>query len=143
MRQLIEADNLIHGDRNEEYGPAEEDFAVTAMYWSTYLQDRLAEPLTAKDVAMMMALLKIRREMVQHLRDNLVDACGYLALAGEISGEDAEPPKSWEFRRETGNWHDNLRDDVEESSHYLGCMDPECKVQICVTKRTAYEKAGL
>jgi anti-sigma factor ChrR (cupin superfamily) len=84
---LEEADYLTKADRQSSYGDASEDFVVIAGYWSLYLGDRLSELLTDKDVAMMMALLKIRREQHKHKRDNIVDACGYLKLAGNIEGE--------------------------------------------------------
>lgn len=42
------------------------------------------EGLDPKDVAMLMALLKIARESNQDKQDNLIDAVGYLGLAGDM-----------------------------------------------------------
>jgi hypothetical protein len=80
------------GERNGEYGDAVEDFEIIAEYWNVYLeslrrQGRLLTRLEAKDVALMMTLLKIRRESTHPKRDNIVDGCGYLALAQKCEEE--------------------------------------------------------
>jgi hypothetical protein len=82
---LREAEHLITTDRNGDYGDAVEDFSVTGEYWTTYMKSKgyLVEGviLTPKDVTIMMSLFKIRRESTHPKRDNVVDGCGYLALA--------------------------------------------------------------
>lgn len=77
---LDAAKKIINGERQDQYGYPEDSFALIAKYWSTYL-DRDIKP---KDVAMMMALLKIAREQHQGRRDNLIDCCGYIALAEDV-----------------------------------------------------------
>jgi len=89
---LREAMRLVMGERNGDYGDAVEDFRVIAYYWNNYLHStgRLAAftELNAKDVALMMTLLKIRRESTHPKMDNVVDGCGYLALAQKCEEED-------------------------------------------------------
>ena len=85
---LREADRLIHDDRNQQYGPAVQDFEVIAGYWNNYLDSIGHRPINAKDVALLMALLKIRRESTHPKIDNIVDACGYLALAQKCEDEE-------------------------------------------------------
>ena len=79
MNILEEADKTI-GERQDQYGNAEKSFAKIAGMWEEYLGVAIDE----NDVAMMMILLKVARQSNQHKRDNLVDICGYAALAGEL-----------------------------------------------------------
>lgn len=76
--------DLISHDRNDSYGDAFEDFSTVASFWSDYIAAKhgIRVELQAADVALMMALLKIRRQANLHKPDNLIDACGYIALAG-------------------------------------------------------------
>jgi hypothetical protein len=63
---------------------------MVADLWDSYLgkiEGQAHGALHPKDVAIMMALLKIARETHQHKRDNLVDAIGYLALAADMEDE--------------------------------------------------------
>ena len=93
---LDEASKLINGDRHEQYGDAVEDFSVVAEYWTVYLRSKglLKEgvKLIHKDTALMMTLLKVRREGTHPKTDNNVDGVGYLALAEkcERALDDAE-----------------------------------------------------
>lgn len=77
-----EAADLIHGQRAQDYGKAANSFNRIAKLWSAYLD----HPVSAKDVAVMMALLKFSRlkgSRFEH-HDSLVDALGYIGLIAEI-----------------------------------------------------------
>lgn len=78
---LATAANLIRGDREKQHGKWEDNARVTGGLWAAYLDGKMPE---ARDVAPMMALLKIARQRYSPSDDNMVDACGYLALGGEI-----------------------------------------------------------
>lgn len=81
-RVLEEAGNIISGNRDLQYGEPEENFTTIADLWNTYI-DKITV-LTAKDVAMMMVLLKVAREVSgRGKRDNLIDIAGYAACAAE------------------------------------------------------------
>lgn len=81
---LAEADRCVCTDREEEYGNAKNNFSLIARLWREYLDTD--KPITAHDVAVMMALLKIARiASGQTKEDNYVDLCGYAACAGEIA----------------------------------------------------------
>lgn len=80
---LIEAHGLINAERQESYGAPAESFARTAAMWSAYLD----YPVSAKDIAVCMTLLKLSREAHRHKPDNLLDACGYLGLAADMEGQ--------------------------------------------------------
>lgn len=82
---LATASGLTCGDRNKQYGDPLENHQDIANFWTSYLHDRPAGPITPKDVAVMMALVKVARcKMPNPHRDNYVDAAAYLAIAGEI-----------------------------------------------------------
>lgn len=74
---LAQAENIVNGERQEQYGSPVESMNSIAALWTGYLR----HPINGKDVAMMMALLKIAREQHNAKRDNLVDAAGYISIA--------------------------------------------------------------
>lgn len=89
---LDEADKCVNGQREHDYGSPEDNFATIAEMWTSYL--RRSGPkfnpiiVTAHDVTVMMALLKIARIASGQVKDdNYVDGCGYLACAAEIATE--------------------------------------------------------
>lgn len=82
---LREAESMVLGDRQDDYGTPENNFERIANLWNSYLDTRLDGRLGAVDVAAMMALLKIARIASGHgKRDNWVDLAGYAACGGEI-----------------------------------------------------------
>ena len=83
---LLEALEDINGERVDQYGNPEDCFGDIADAWQKWLGD-VSRPITSRDVAVMMAILKLVREMHAPKRDNLRDACGYLALAADMVKE--------------------------------------------------------
>lgn len=69
--------------REQDYGTPEDSFALIGKLWTDYM-DVLFTP---KDVAMMMALLKVARIKAGDKADSFVDLAGYAACAGEIATE--------------------------------------------------------
>lgn len=67
----------------EDYGSPAESFARIAALWSAYL----GHPVSRKDVAVCMVLLKLAREATSHKRDNLLDAAGYIGIAADMVGQ--------------------------------------------------------
>ena len=79
LNVLQEADLLTAGDRQRDYDHPFANHQRIAALWNTYLEcrkDPLAK-LTPEDVATMMILLKIARQVFTPKRDNLTDICGY------------------------------------------------------------------
>ena len=74
---LEEAGRIIYGDREKTYGHPSKNLETIANFWGEYLGTKLS----AKDVAVMMILLKAARlrNDITH-RDSVVDICGYAAL---------------------------------------------------------------
>ena len=79
---LEKAAEIVSGHREQDYGNPEDNFRIIANLWNAYLQDRL---VTEKDVAMMMALLKIARiKTGVGTEDSFIDLAGYAACGAEI-----------------------------------------------------------
>ena len=89
-KEILEsATKCVCGDREQDYGSPENNFQTVANLWIDYLTAK-DDPLSieAKDVAAMLALLKIARIASGHAKeDNWVDLAGYAACGGEIESE--------------------------------------------------------
>ena len=84
---LDAAKKIVTGDREKQYGKPEDNFAVIAEFWTTYI----GNPISSEDVAIMMALLKIARiRSGNYKADSFIDGVGYLSLGGEISARNME-----------------------------------------------------
>jgi hypothetical protein len=70
---LIEANKLVHGPRQANYGHPLDDFTKTAKMWSAIL----GIEVKPEQIALCMICVKISRETNEHKRDNLVDIGGY------------------------------------------------------------------
>ena len=87
---LDEAKKCVCGQRQQDYGTPEDNFTTISYLWSAYI--KAAHPnlniavneFSSKDVAIMMALLKIARIARGTSPDSFVDLAGYAACAGEI-----------------------------------------------------------
>lgn len=80
------ARRLTDSDRPSEYGPPEDCFRDIAGMWSEYL----GHSVSARDVTMMMILLKICRDKFGKKKDNLVDIIGYARCADLLNRPDSE-----------------------------------------------------
>jgi hypothetical protein len=84
---LEKAIECVTGQRTQDYGTPENNFQKIADLWSVYS----GTTVTAKDVCIMMILLKIAR--IQNgggSGDSYVDLAGYAACAGEIDEAEKE-----------------------------------------------------
>jgi len=82
---LDTAKDLVTTDRAEQHGDAEANFTMIASYWNTHLGT--IDFIKVDDVPIMLTLMKIARlhgDDTKNL-DNYIDACGYMALGGEIA----------------------------------------------------------
>lgn len=80
-RTLDEAKICILGDREQDYGSPENNFATIAKFWSSYLD----KDISAQQVADMMILMKISRiKNGGGTGDSCVDIAGYAACGNEI-----------------------------------------------------------
>ena len=85
---LKAAHMIVCEGREQDYGSPEQNFKLIARLWSDYL----GIPVWPRDVAMMMALLKIARiKSGNYKDDNYIDLAGYAACGAELDG--LEPQK--------------------------------------------------
>ena len=80
---LENAKVCVCGHREQDYGNPENSFNRIAKLWTAYMDF----PFTAKDVAIMMGLLKVARIKAGNSIDSAIDLAGYAACAGEIYSE--------------------------------------------------------
>lgn len=78
---LAEADKLINGDRQEQYGTPKANFGRISAMWTAYL----GVDISPDDVAVCMALLKACRLSNEKHWDSFVDGAAYFALAAELA----------------------------------------------------------
>lgn len=71
---LLEALDVVHGDRGIDYGHPSVDFARTAKMWSAIF----GIDIPIWKVPLAMIAVKISREVNQRKKDNLVDIAGYV-----------------------------------------------------------------
>ena len=89
---LSKAKETVCTDRNSQYGEPEDNFSLIAEYWSVYT----GKKIQAKDVAIMMCLLKIARMRSGKKDDNYIDGIGYLACGAEIEDTEKGGRVGWE-----------------------------------------------
>lgn len=77
-----EAEKLLKKDRHDIYGDASSNYARIGLMWTAII----GVPIAAKDVALMMAALKIYRASInpEH-KDSFVDAAAYISIAAQAS----------------------------------------------------------
>jgi Domain of unknown function (DUF6378) len=82
---LHQVDGII-SERGLQYGDPAESLTAIAEIWTTLLRNQLApgQRVSASDVGLLMASLKIVRQSNTHKRDNLVDAIGYLTIVSRL-----------------------------------------------------------
>lgn len=85
LNVLQEADKLVNGKNDIQYGLPHENWGDTAEMMTAYLHARKLLPrdkaLDAHDGCMLLACVKLAREGNKRQRDNLVDLAGYANVA--------------------------------------------------------------
>jgi hypothetical protein len=87
---LKKTEKLVSKDRADKHGDKIENHENIARLWTGYLQNKFKLNLVMlpEDVANLMSLLKIARTQAGNFNlDDYVDACGYLAISGEIANK--------------------------------------------------------
>ena len=90
---LEEAQALVYGDRQADYGHPRENMRAIALHWNAYLKARgISQPdqlLSNEDVATMLILMKVGRVASGRLkRDTVSDIAGYAAVLSRVAGID-------------------------------------------------------
>ena len=88
---LKSAQDIVRGDRNDEYGSFEQMMIRTAQVWTGIL-DHEVQPA---EVAMCMTGLKlVRMQQNPDKEDSFTDALGYTAMAADILHEEMDPEET-------------------------------------------------
>jgi hypothetical protein len=84
VEALREAARLISSERNEQYGPPEENFDRISRLWSVVLGVEVSK----EDVAMCMIALKMARYASRsgYQPDTWIDIAGYAGCGYEVGG---------------------------------------------------------
>lgn len=78
---LVEAEGLVHGDRNADYGhPADNDARIAGLMRALFGWD-----VKPADIWQVMVLTKLSRERTRPKRDNRVDIAGYAEVGDWIA----------------------------------------------------------
>lgn len=85
---LQEAQRLVHGDRGAAYGHPIDDYGRTGRMWGAILGLPDIDP---RICALMMAAVKVSREVNKPKRDNRVDLAGYAECAQMIAERQGLP----------------------------------------------------
>lgn len=75
-----EAQEIVNGERQQNYGDMNDSFLRIAGLWSAYV----GIPIDKYDVAKMMMLLKISRVKNCNHRDSYVDIVGYVECVDKL-----------------------------------------------------------
>ena len=87
---LNQAQALVRGQRQKDYGDKVDNHINIAKLWSAYKD----VDITPHDVAIMMALLKIARTKLGSVSmDTYIDMAAYGAIAGEIKFKNSKETK--------------------------------------------------
>lgn len=79
---LEEAEKIVGGARNEDYGSVKDNFDKISTGWEEIFKDGI---FNGRKVALAMIWLKICRDINTPKRDNLVDIAGYARCAEKYS----------------------------------------------------------
>lgn len=85
---LDDAKKCVRGCNQHGYGATEENFVMIAKLWSAYV----GTDFSPKDVAIMMALMKIAMIKKNNNEYSFVDLVCYAAQAGEIATKGKKKP---------------------------------------------------
>jgi len=80
---LMEAQSVVYGDRQADYGSVRTNFSNIARQWSV----TLGIEVTPEQVGLCMIQVKLARQMNKPKRDNLVDIAGYAATIEKMDRE--------------------------------------------------------
>ena len=87
---LEQVDDIINGERKDQYGKAEDNFEAIGEVWTVLLRNHLSpgEMITPRMVALLLAAMKVVRESNSPKMDNWYDLAGYATLGGRIVEEE-------------------------------------------------------
>lgn len=113
---LQEAQRLVYGDRNADYGHPLDDFSRTAQIWSAIL----GSPVTAEQVGLCMIGVKLSRQCNHPKRDNMTDAAGYAGTVQMVIEERLKRVRNSSPEAIPQREESRLADECIRNSEYSG-----------------------
>jgi len=89
---LQEAQSLVYGNRNADYGHPYEDYKRNAGFLQIILKDKLKDGavITPQEAILFMITLKVSRLINDHTkRDSIVDVAGYAECLSRVNRREA------------------------------------------------------
>ncbi len=134
---LREAESLVMGDRNNQYGPPSQDFQRTADALNALGYRTAQGKLQAHDVAMILMVVKMSRiTWTPKKRDSWVDLAGYAACGyectTEVESEHGDTTEARNYYRHEGParcWSLACNADGNEVEHYYDHSEQAWKVR--------------
>ena len=77
---LLEADKIVNGDRNDQYG----DPNIAFNEYSEILETAFGIKLTGAEICKVQMAIKIGRMKYKYKRDSIVDLCGYSEILSRL-----------------------------------------------------------
>jgi hypothetical protein len=139
--------NEVHSiltERQAMYGASEDSFQLIADFWNTYLVRvcGITTLVTKKDVAMLMALMKVAREMNQHKHDNLADIIGYMAHADKITRTEEEFTTAFNEACDKEGFDPHYDEDPDLTSAFNRSMDDWLNALSYVKAMSGFDNDG-
>lgn len=78
---LTEANSIVNGDRNVQYGDVKTQFQIYADIFKV----NTGKEITPQEVCQVLIAVKLGRERFKHKRDNLVDLAGYTEILNRLN----------------------------------------------------------
>lgn len=79
----MEAENIVNGDRNEQYSDPLESFTV----YSDILKLTFGIELTPVEICKVQMAIKLGRLKYKYKRDSVVDLCGYAEILDRLENK--------------------------------------------------------
>jgi hypothetical protein len=80
---LLEANKVVNGDRNEQYGDAKEAFTI----YSEICKSAFGLELSPDEICKVLMAVKLGRLKYKYKRDSIVDLCGYAEILSKLMEE--------------------------------------------------------
>jgi uncharacterized protein (DUF1015 family) len=80
---LTEAESIVNGDRNVQYGNPNEAFKE----YSNILEATFGIKLTPAEICKVQIAIKLGRLKYKHKRDSIVDLCGYAEILNRLEND--------------------------------------------------------
>lgn len=94
MNILHAAEKLVNGNRDRDYDSPYYNFKRITQLWNAYMQAKEIDcKFTKGDVAALMILVKISRQIHKHKSDNLIDIAGYAQCWELVEDENSTSTK--------------------------------------------------